>query len=111
MGNSSQVESQETTVWKSIIVFCDPRAKEFILGITEETKAADVLEIIQQQCQSEGVDLKKWREKLTGSADTPLILMRKKTGNTQLPPDVVLSSLNDLDDKEIFKLGTAAVVG
>ena len=100
-----------TEPWKEILIDVEPRGKEFRLGIDEDATAGDILNVITERCQSEGIDIKKWAQKQVG-AEYQFVLLRKAEGNAILPPGILLGQVKpDIQNSERFKLGTQAVVG
>lgn len=100
-----------TEPWKEILIDVEPRGKEFRLGIDQDATAGDILDVIIERCQTEGIDIKKWAKKQVGE-NYQFVLMRKAEGNAILPPGIVLQDIDpEIQSNERFKLGTQAVVG
>lgn len=110
MGDLKSLEDSQIDKWKQIIVICEPMANELSLAIFQETKVSDVIETIKEACIDQNVNIDKWLETKTGG-NTSLCLIRKKNGNIQLPPDLAFGDIEDIEDKEIFKLDALPVVG
>jgi hypothetical protein len=97
--------------WREVLIDVEPRGKEFRLGIDQDATAGDILNVIIERCQAEGIDIKKWAQKQVG-ADYQFVMLRKAEGNAILPPGVVLGDIKpEIQNNERFKLGTQAVVG
>lgn len=97
--------------WREILIDVEPRGKEFRLGIDQDATAGDILNVIIERCQAEGIDIKKWAQKQVG-ADYQFVMLRKAEGNALLAPGVVLGDVKpEIQNNERFKLGTQAVVG
>lgn len=97
--------------WKEIFIDVEPRGKEFRLGIDADATAGDILDIVVERCQAEGIDIKKWAQKQVGD-EYQFVLLRKAEGNAILPPGILLGDVKpELQNHERFKLGTQAVVG
>lgn len=97
--------------WKEIFIDVEPRGKEFRLGIDQDATAGDILNVVVERCQAEGIDIKKWAQKQVG-ADYQFVLLRKAEGNAILPPGILLGEVEpEIQNHERFKLGTQAVVG
>ena len=97
--------------WKEILIDVEPRGKEFRLAIDEDASIGDILNVIIEKCQSEGIDIKKWAQKQVGS-EYQFVLLRKAEGNAILPPGIPLREISpEIQNNERFKLGTQPVVG
>lgn len=97
--------------WKEILIDVEPRGKEFRLGIDSDATAGDILNVVIERCQSEGIDIKKWAQKQVGD-QYQFVLLRKAEGNSILAPGIVLGEVKpEIQNNERFKLGTQAVVG
>lgn len=97
--------------WKEILIDVEPRGKEFRLGIDADATAGDILNVVIERCQAEGIDIKKWAQKQVGD-EYQFVLLRKAEGNAILPPGIVLNQVTpEIQNNERFKLGTQAVVG
>lgn len=97
--------------WKEIFIDVEPRGKEFRLGIDKDATAGDILNVVIERCQSEGIDIKKWAQQQVGS-EYQFVLLRKSEGNAILPPGILLGEVQpEIQNHERFKLGTQAVVG
>jgi hypothetical protein len=97
--------------WKEIFIDVEPRGKEFRLGIDEDATAGDILNVVIERCQDEGIDIKKWAKKQVGE-EYQFVLLRKAEGNAILPPGTVFGKIQpEIQNHERFKLGTQAVVG
>ena len=97
--------------WREILIDVEPRGKEFRLGIDVDATVGEILDVVIERCQAEGIDIKKWASKQVGE-DYQLVLMRKAEGNTILPPGMLLGDVEpEIQNNERFKLGTQAVVG
>ena len=96
---------------KEILIDVEPRGKEFRLGIESDAQASDILDVIIQRCDEEGIDIKKWAKKQVGS-DYQFVLLRKAEGNSIIPPGMPLQDLEpEIRTNEKFKLDTQPVVG
>ncbi len=97
--------------WREILIDVEPRGKEFRLGIEADACVGDILHLIQERCQEEGIDIKKWAQKQVGS-DFQFVLLRKAEGNAILPPGIIFEDITpEIQSNERFKLGTQPVVG
>ena len=97
--------------WKEILIDVEPRGKELRLGIDQDASVGDILNVITERCQEEGIDIKKWAQKQVGS-DYQFVLLRKAEGNAVLAPGIPLGEITpEIQNSERFKLGTQAVVG
>jgi hypothetical protein len=112
MGNLPVPQQQEQKFWKSIVINCEARGKDITLGIIEETSVKDVLQVFEERCKNEGINIQEWKKKKGGDPNGNLVLVRKKDGgNALLPPAFVFSSLADLSDGEIFEIKSDGKVG
>lgn len=97
--------------WKEILIDVEPRGKEFRLGIDEDATIGDILGVIVERCEDEGIDIKKWAKREVGS-DYQFVMLRKAEGNAMLPPGIPLGEIEpEIQNSERFKLATQAVVG
>ena len=97
--------------WKEILIDVEPRGKEFRLGIDEDATANDIIQILIERCDDEGIDLKKWAKMQVGN-EYQFVLLRKAEGNSILPPGMLLEDIEpEIQTGERFKLSTQAVVG
>ena len=97
--------------WKEVLIDVEPRGKEFRLGIDRDANVEDILNVITERCQDEGIDIKKWAQKQVGN-DYQFVLLRKAQGNAILPPRLPLGEVEpEIQNSERFKLGTQPVVG
>ena len=99
-------------VWREIIVDVEPRQKEFVLGVQEETEIDEVIKTLVRRCEDEGVDMHAWAKEKIGQPNVAFVLMRKLTGHSPLPPGTTFGSLEPkLENNERFKLDAEPVVG
>lgn len=97
--------------WKEILIDVEPRGKEFRLGIDRDATAGDILEVVIDRCQEEGIDIKQWAQKQVGK-EYQFVLLRKAEGNAIIAPGILLGDVEpEIESNERFKLGTQAVVG
>ncbi len=97
--------------WREILIDVEPRGKEFRLGVDSDATAGEILDVIAERCQDEGIDIGKWASKQVGS-DYQLVLLRKAEGNAILGPSIPLQEITpEIQNSERFKLGTQPVVG
>lgn len=94
-----------------IVVDVEARGKKFELSLEKDIKVEDVLNEIISTCTEEGVEVDTWAKKQVGN-DYQFVLMRKSEGNAILPPSLSFENISPkVEDGEIFKLSTQAVVG
>ncbi len=103
--------SETDLPWREVLIDVEPRGKEFRMGIDKDATVGDILNVISERCQTEGIDIKKWAQKQVGS-DYQFVLLRKSEGNAILPPGMLLGDAKpEIQNNERFKLGTQPVVG
>jgi len=97
--------------WKEILIDVEPRGKEFRLGIDADASVGDIINVITERCEEEGIDIKKWAKTQVGN-EYQFVLLRKAEGNAILPPGIPLGEITpEIQNSERFKLSTQAVVG
>lgn len=97
--------------WKEILIDVEPRGKEFRLGIDADANVGDIINVITERCEEEGIDIKKWAKSQVGN-EYQFVLLRKAEGNAILPPGIPFQEIKpEIQNSERFKLSTKAVVG
>ncbi len=98
--------------WKKIRVQVEPRQKEFLIGVQQDTKVGDVLNSIAEACEAEGISLSQWAKNKVGTTNANLVFMRKSTELALLPPDLSFGELfPELEDDETFVIDAQGQVG
>ena len=95
-----------------ILVDVEPANKTFRVRVDRESTVADLVNAILEQCEADGVDVRRWARGRVGRENVSLVLMRKAQGNAALPPTIEFGRIEPVvEPDERFSLDATAIVG
>jgi hypothetical protein len=95
-----------------ILVDVEPANKTFRVRVERESTVAQLVDAIIEQCESDGVNVRRWARDRVGRENVSLVLMRKAAADTVLPPTIEFGSIEPVvEPDERFSLDATAIVG
>ena len=102
-------ESKDHT---DILVDVEPANKTFRVRVERDSTVADLVDAIIEQCETDGVNVRRWARDRVGRENVSLVLMRKAMSDSVLPPTIEFGRVEPvLEPNERFSLDATAIVG